>query len=91
MNYLGHIDKLRRVCPAKVVKGRKEDEGYRFLGSAGISFQGMSANNVGNAIVALACNLETELEITFIWRTRKGALYPGETARLRLSGKPVAI
>lgn len=82
------FDELRKLCPMNIVKGRKEDEGYRYLTEVNASFQGMSANDACAALVIAAQSLGIEVEIVFVWRTREGAAHPGEKARLYLPRAP---
>ncbi len=86
MKQVENMDRLMHLCPANMVRGRKEDEGYRYVAEVDVSFQLMSANRVCEALVAVAGSLGIGLEITFMWPCKEGAEYPGETARLVLPG-----
>lgn len=88
MKQLGSLDELRQLCPANMVQGIKEENGYRHLAEIDISVQGMSANDACAALVAIAQSLRFDLKITFMWRPKEGAMYPGEKARMEFSGKP---
>ena len=88
MKQLANFDELRKICPANMVPGSKEDEGYRHLAEAGISVQGVSANDACAALLAVVQSRRIGLEITFMWRSKEGAAYPGEKARLCLPGQP---
>ena len=87
MKELDDIVELRRYCPANMVQGRKEDEGYRYLPEVDISVQGMAANSTCKAIVLLARSRAISLEIIFEWRNKKDAAYPGDKARINLVGE----
>ena len=89
MKQLANLDELRKHCPANMVQGRKEDEGYRYLAGIDVSVQGLAANDASRALVAAAQSLRIELEITFMWRPKEDAAYPGEKARLTLPGAPL--
>ena len=78
------FEDLRKVCHINLVQGLKEDEGYRYLSDVDLSLQGLSANNACVALVNSAASLKIRLEITFQWRLREGAAYPGEVAQLKL-------
>ena len=83
----GHsVDEIRRLCAVNLVAGEKEDEGYRHLAEAGISYQGLNANGAAAAVVALAKGVGLTLELDFEWRQKAQALHPGRRARLRLPG-----
>lgn len=86
MSRLGHIDELRRACPVNLVHGRKVDEGYRYLDEINLSFQGVDANDACRALVTTAHSVGIELDVTFLWRSKKGAAYPGEKGRLFIAG-----
>ena len=88
MKQLTDFDELRKLCPVNIVQGCKEDEGYRHLAEINVSVQGMSANDACGALVIAAQSLGIELEIVFMWRTREGAAYPGERARLNVPRRP---
>ncbi|MDE0305111.1 MAG: hypothetical protein OXI87_09535 [Albidovulum sp.] len=88
MKHLANLESLRQICPANMVQGYKDDEGYNHLAEVDISFQGMSANGACAALVAVAQNIGIGLDITFMWRPKNGALHPSEQARLNLRGQP---
>ncbi len=87
MRQLQDINELRKICTANMVRGWKDDEGYRYLTEIDVSIQGLSANDAGRALVVVAQSLQIELHITFIWRNRKDAAYPGEKALLAVPNK----
>ena len=84
MKQLADFDELRKLCPVNIVQGCKEDEGYRHITEINVSAQGMSANDACGALVIAVLSLRLELEVVFLWRTREGAAYPGERARLNV-------
>ena len=84
-NELGSLDEIRRLCAVNLVAGEKEDEGYRYLVGAGLSYQGLNANAAAAAVVALAKRIGVALELDFEWRRKPQALHPGRRARLCLS------
>jgi hypothetical protein len=69
-----------------MVKGRKVDEGYNHLPEIGISVQGQDANAACRAVVMASQGLGIALDISFMWRLKPGAAYPGERARLTVPG-----
>lgn len=84
----GHsVDEVRRLCAVNLVSGEKEDEGYRYLAEAGISYQGLNANGAAAAVVALAKGVGMALELDWEWRQKAQALHPGRRARLRVPGR----
>lgn len=84
MNQFQNINELRITCPVNMVQGRKNNEGFRYVSEIDISVQGIPANEACRALVIAAQRLNLHLEIKFVWRSKEGAAYPGERARLRL-------
>jgi hypothetical protein len=80
------FDKLRRICPVNMVKGKKNDEGYNHLPDINVSVQGQDANGACRGIVTAAQALGFEVNIGFMWRHKEGAAFPGERARLHVPG-----
>ncbi len=87
MGRLHDFDELNKLCSVNMILGRKDDEGYRHLPQIGISFQGLPAREACNALVVIAQSLGVALDIGFIWRSKEGAAYPGEKARLKVPGQ----
>lgn len=83
MKRVGTFEKLRQLCPVNMVKGQKEDEGYRYLSEIDISVQGQDANAACRTVVTATQGLGMALDIAFMWRPREGAAHPGERARIR--------
>ena len=82
-----NFDELNRLCPANMVQGRKQEEGYRFLSEIDVSVQGQPANGAGLAIVTAAQRLGIALDIGFMWRNTERAAHPGDRARIRVAGE----
>jgi hypothetical protein len=74
------FSKLRRHVSVNVVTGKKEDEGYHYLSSANVSVQGQDANAAWRYAVLVAQLFACDVEVSFIWRSKEGAEYPGQTA-----------
>ncbi len=81
---LSDLDEIQRICQVNMVRGRKEDEGFRFISDLGVSIQGLSANGACSALMDLVSSLGLQLELTFKWRSKKEAAFPGELAHLSL-------
>jgi hypothetical protein len=86
MEHVGTFEKLQKVCPVNMVKGRKEDEGYGYLPDIKISVQGQDSNAACRTIVTAAKALGIALDIGFMWRHKEGAANPGARARLQVPG-----
>ena len=78
------LEKVRQVCPVNMVKGRKEDEGYRYLTDIDISVQGMDANGACQALLTAAMQGGISIDVGFMWRLRDDAANPGRRGRLRV-------
>ena len=78
-----NFQKLTRLCPANIVKGRKADDGFTHLPEIDISVQGQSAHKTCEAIVATAQGLGISFDIGFKWRLNERAAYPGQWGRIR--------
>ena len=86
MKRAGTFEKLQKLCPVNMVKGRKEDEGYGYLRDIDVSVQGQDSNAACRGVVTAAQALGIELEIGFMWRHKEGAAFPGERARIQIAG-----
>lgn len=78
------FDKLRRICPVNMIKGKKNDEGYNHLPDIDVSVQGQDANGACRGIVTAAQALGLDVNIGFMWRHKESAAFPGERARLHV-------
>jgi hypothetical protein len=76
-------DQLKRLILVNFVKGKKENEGYRYLADADLSVQGQDANAAWKAAYHIARQLQTPFEVIFTWRTKDGAAHPGVTGRFK--------
>jgi hypothetical protein len=50
------------------VKGKKEDEGYRYLADVNLSVQGQDANAAWKGASHMAKQLNCPFEVIFAWR-----------------------
>ena len=83
-----NFDGLSRLFPTiQMVRGRKVDQGYRYLSDIKVSVQGQPANSACPAIVTTARKLGIALDIGFMWRDKEDAERPGDRARIQTIGK----
>ena len=61
-----------------------QDEGFRYYSDLGISVQGQDANGAWRAACHIAQNLGLPLTVTFVWREKEGAAFPGITGRFHI-------
>lgn len=78
----GSIKELRQFSLARVIEGQKNDDGYKPIPGSNMSIQGMDANSCWRSIYHLAKRLGTPVSITFEWRNKEDAAFPGETATI---------
>jgi hypothetical protein len=81
---ISDFEKLRNIAAVNMVKGKKFDEGYRYLPEANLSVQGQKANLAWRGVMLIAKNLKCSVEVSFIWRNIEGAEHPGENGIMRL-------
>ena len=70
-----------------IVPHMKDDDGYRHLPQAGISYQGVNANAAANAMVALAKDIGATLDVDFEWRDKEQAAHPGKRGRIHVPAR----
>jgi len=80
---IGDFNKLRRIAAINIATGEKTDEGYHHLPEAGVSVQGQDANGAWRSVMFIAQNLKCSVEVSFIWRNKDGAEYPGKTGTMK--------
>ena len=80
------FEDMRKLChPIKIIKGRKEDGGYKYLPNIDISVQSHSAEPTCRTIFKVAHNIALSMEIGFEWRPKEKASRPGERGRIQTS------
>lgn len=79
---IANTEEAKRLLVINFVRGKKEDEGFRFVPEVGISVQGQDANYAWRGAFHLATQLELPLEVEFMWRSKDAAAFPGKSGRL---------
>lgn len=74
-------DNLAACITSNKFVGKKSDDGYKFIEEAGISVQGLDANNAWKAIHFLCTVAGINLEVTFRWQEKEGVKMPGEIGK----------
>lgn len=77
---------LKRLIAVNFVEGAKTVEGFRFLSDVGLSVQGQDSNGAWRAIHHVAQQLGCELKVTFVWRDKESAAFPGLTGQFIVRG-----
>lgn len=80
-------DELKQFVIVNFVNGKKDDDGYRFIPDIGISVQQQDANAAWRATCHIAQRLGVSLLVTFTWRQKEGAAFPGEIGKLSVCEK----
>lgn len=78
-------DAFKKLMAVNFVEGQKTDEGYRYLSDLGISIQGQDANGAWRGVAHMAQKLGLPVSVTFAWREKVGAAFPGVTGALILN------
>ena len=78
---------LKRLVAANLVEGSKTDDGYRFLSDVGLSVQQQESNSAWRVACQVAQQVGCPLKVTFIWRDKDGAAFPGVTGRFSMAGR----
>jgi len=76
---------LKQLIIIPFVEGPKTNEGFRFLSDAGVSVQGQDANGAWKGACHIAQQLSLAIAVTFVWREKEGAAFPGVTGRLAVA------
>jgi hypothetical protein len=75
-------DEFKRLVTVNWCKGKKEDEGYRYLPDVNLSVQGQDANAAWRSALHIAKQSGCPIEVVFTWRMKEGAAHPGVTGKL---------
>jgi hypothetical protein len=81
---LKDLDTLKELIIVNSVVGKKEDQGYRYNASAGVSVQGQDANSAWKAISHMVKRVHLPVKVVFVWYDNEKAAYPGQTGKLTL-------
>ena len=81
----GSAAELKQLVIIPFVDGQKTNEGYRFLSDIGISIQGQDSNVSWKGARHIAQRLGLQLSVTFEWREKERAAFPGVVGRLSIA------
>jgi hypothetical protein len=79
------VAEFKKLIIVNCVDGQKNDEGYRYLPDVGLSVQGQDANGAWKAACHIAQQLGRDLTVTFVWREKESAAFPGVTGRFLIA------
>jgi len=83
LNDLGSFDELRKISISNIYAGEKIENGYKLIEGTNISIQGANANQSWNSALKIAKKLGQPIEMKFMWRDKKGAIYPNQPGILK--------
>ena len=67
---------------ANVSPGRHITNGFRYVPSAGFSFQGLEANRACKNVMALAEKFGVKVEVDVKWQENEDAAFPNQSTKL---------
>ncbi|HPZ82157.1 MAG TPA: hypothetical protein PL064_01910 [Thermogutta sp.] len=82
---LGSFEAVRKATSANLRQGYFEENGYRYLSEVDFSIQGCDANKSCESAFRLAKAMNIPLRVTFCWREKEEAAYPGQTGVIEWS------
>jgi hypothetical protein len=82
---LKDVTALKELLVVNHVIGKKEDQGYRYLASAGISVQGQDANSAWKAVAHIIKSMNFSCRVIFMWYDNDKAAHPGQTGKFTLN------
>jgi hypothetical protein len=80
-------DELKQLIIVPFVAGKKTVDGYRYLSDIDISIQAQDANAAWKAACYVAQKLGLQLSVTFVWREKEGAAFPGVTGQFSTAAR----
>lgn len=66
--------------------GQREDGGFKFLKSAGLSIQGQATNSAWRQAYVLASSFGIEVDVSFTWQNNKKAAMPNVSGSFYVEG-----
>ncbi len=80
----GHFttEELKKLLTLQLREGRHSENGYRYIESLNLSFQGVDARRACYNIQLLAKELDLPVRIVIHWNENSKAQYPGQTGTL---------
>lgn len=81
------LKEASKTLPVNITSNKKNDQGYTWHESLGVSVQGLAAHEAAKTILSLADKCDLPVEIDFVWQNKSEAVRPGEKGRL-VGGQP---
>ena len=72
------INDLQRHTTINLIKGEEHQRGFKFVPTAGLSYQGMDANKTWENALKLAKLTKQKIYVEFEWTNNPNAVYPGK-------------
>jgi hypothetical protein len=80
----GGAEDVQQLLQANTLVGAHSENGYRFVPTAGFSFQGLEANRVCKNLAILSERYGISIDIEIRWQAEEKAAFPLQTARIVL-------
>ena len=71
------VSEFKRLVLVNFVEREKKDDGYKFYSDIGLSIQGQDSNYAWKGVYHIAQTLGLQVQVTFAWREKDGAAFPG--------------
>lgn len=81
------FEEVKKAAAANLIRGKKDDRGYKYIQELGFSYQGVSAEDAIAIVARASRDLGVDSWFEFVWRDKDGAYRPGERARVVISAK----
>ncbi|WP_373488289.1 T4SS efffector SepA family protein [Blastomonas sp.] len=66
--------------------GQREDSGFKYLETAGLSIQGQAANSAWRQAYVIASSFGIELDVSFVWQANEKAAMPNSSGSFFVEG-----
>ena len=74
--------KLDQLIKCNHMVGKKEDNGYKYIGEVNMSVQGQDANHAWSTIYAILLAIKMPTEVNFVWQDNPKAAMPSAPGKL---------
>ena len=86
LEYRDDVEWISHQIDLNIVRGKKTDEGYKYLKEKDVSYQRVSAQHAASVIGKCSKLLGEGAYVDFIWRQKEDAYAPGKIAGLSSLG-----
>jgi hypothetical protein len=83
MKRLGSFTAVKQASSARLIEGKYEERGYKYVPEAKLSIQGLDSNMAWASSLRLAKKLGLSIEVEFEWYEKDDAAHPGKRGHIR--------